>query len=320
MLFKYDVSSQALFSPQDTPALFNYPFQPGQRLPNWGKPGALCAELSRLAYFRFESSAQSYVQTRMTMQNACAQVGLTRLGFFSHSGSGTEAFGAVDQGARKAYIAFRGSQPLQYQDYLTDLMVALKPHVRNGRVHTGFSSRYLDIQSQVQSWLNQFPGYMLTLTGHSLGGALATVAAAAFLDARLVTFGSPRVGDVRFANLFRKRAVERYVNCLDGVSWLAPPPDSGEWLSPLYAMPLSLAAFGVVLPPNIPIPIVNGYRHLPDLRYIDCDGNLRTTVGSIAVGIDFGKALAMHLTRRPLAKLPRMLTDHSMINYISALA
>ena len=55
------------------------------------------------------------------------------------------------------------------------------------------------------------------MTGHSLGGALATVFAAHWLveyseargvfnasDLVLTTFGSPRVGDIRFAQLMAR--------------------------------------------------------------------------------------------------------------------
>jgi triacylglycerol lipase len=56
--------------------------------------------------------------------------------------------------------------------------------------------------------------------GHSLGGALSTIAAltfgAMYPDARhvCITFGSPRVGDTVFTDLFHKH-VDESVRCVN---------------------------------------------------------------------------------------------------------
>lgn len=54
-------------------------------------------------------------------------------------------------------------------------------------------------------------------TGHSLGAALATLAADLFEPARGVcTLGSPRVGDVAFATLFDARFRQRSARYVNG--------------------------------------------------------------------------------------------------------
>ena len=60
--------------------------------------------------------------------------------------------------------------------------------------------------------LKQHPAETLYLTGHSLGGATATLAAARFSDMgvlpqqlQVITFGAPAVGDEAFANYYRNR-------------------------------------------------------------------------------------------------------------------
>jgi predicted lipase len=82
------------------------------------------------------------------------------------------------------------------------------PHYKNASVHSGFYDAFRSIQDQIfpvlTEQLSLYPNAELALTGHSLGGALATIALAQIvfeLDATvpnnmsLYTFGSPRVGD-----------------------------------------------------------------------------------------------------------------------------
>ena len=90
------------------------------------------------------------------------------------------------------------------------------------RVHAGFMKAWLSVRAHVLDKIKEFE--TVTLTGHSLGGALATIAG---LDiqcttgktVRVITFGSPQVGDELFADEFEKRvkASTRVVNPLDPV-------------------------------------------------------------------------------------------------------
>ncbi|RCN51601.1 triacylglycerol lipase [Ancylostoma caninum] len=59
--------------------------------------------------------------------------------------------------------------------------------------------------------MKEHPDWDIWISGHSLGGALATLAASYLVKSRrvaesntvkLVTFGQPRVGDKEFANSF----------------------------------------------------------------------------------------------------------------------
>jgi predicted lipase len=59
-------------------------------------------------------------------------------------------------------------------------------------------------------------------TGHSLGAALATLAASLRPPETLYTFGSPAVGDAGFAATLEGAAIYRYVNCCDIVCRLPP--------------------------------------------------------------------------------------------------
>jgi pimeloyl-ACP methyl ester carboxylesterase len=71
------------------------------------------------------------------------------------------------------------------------------------------------------------PGRTLWFCGHSLGAALATLAADLYPDTRGVcTFGTPRIGDrtfsVGFSERFAGRSL-RYVNGHDVVAHVPPP-------------------------------------------------------------------------------------------------
>jgi hypothetical protein len=76
-------------------------------------------------------------------------------------------------------------------------------------IHTGFGAAWAEVSSAVTSGVaaarKANPGYAVVSTGHSLGGAVATLAAA-YLRAGsgtsvdLYTYGSPRVGNGAFAD------------------------------------------------------------------------------------------------------------------------
>ena len=102
------------------------------------------------------------------------------------------------------------------------------------RVHGGFLRQF---QSVVMSLMKHASDYMADKSikdsnktfyyiGHSLGGALSTIAALVFgimyPDARhvCITFGSPRVGDARFCELFKEHVDE----CVRSVNQEDPVP------------------------------------------------------------------------------------------------
>ena len=74
-------------------------------------------------------------------------------------------------------------------------------------IHQGFSNAWdevaKDIEDAGQSALLDNPGYSLVVTGHSLGGAVATLAGVglrrAGFSCDVYTYGSPRIGNTEFA-------------------------------------------------------------------------------------------------------------------------
>lgn len=120
-----------------------------------------------------------------------------------------------------AYVFFSGSQ--SWTDWVrTNADVTMSPLpdawglTGSPKVHRGFLKAYLSVRAKVWNLLQDFilrtgGARKIVVCGHSLGGALATMAAldiAARLDpedaAKLccVTFGAPQVGDGLFAEKF----------------------------------------------------------------------------------------------------------------------
>jgi hypothetical protein len=124
-------------------------------------------------------------------------------------------------------VAFRGTEPDEWEDILTDAMIALVPW-RTGNVHFGFEQGMDAIWPVLEAELKTLSkGRTVWFCGHSLGAALATLAADHYSKTRGVcTFGCPRVGDRAFAAGFNAKLSTnslRYVNNHDIVTHVPPP-------------------------------------------------------------------------------------------------
>ncbi len=95
------------------------------------------------------------------------------------------------------------------------------------RAHAGFlhdlDSIWPAIGSRLERLRRKRPGRRVWFAGHSLGGALATLAAERYPHTTgIYTFGAPRVGNESFARAFRVPAF-RIVNNNDITAWVPPP-------------------------------------------------------------------------------------------------
>jgi len=207
-------------------------------------------------------------------------------------GSSTQGF--VARRGDIVIVAFRGSEPINADDWLSDVnyhqrMLAPLP----GLVHGGFA-KALGEDEVVKPMLDALTELgagektRLFLTGHSLGGALA-VLAAALLHFRKIqriagvfTYGQPRLGDPAFSSAFDQelRAVTfRYVNDLDIVPHLPPTRLPAQHV--LQAPPhlLDLLRKAKDLPNEIQAAIsevIHGeqFSHVGQLRLFLHDGSL----------------------------------------------
>lgn len=143
----------------------------------------------------------------------------------------TQAFVAADD--RFLVVSFRGTEPTSLQDWVTDANTELVPGPLGGNVHAGFYDALANVwqlmDRYVRHLMEERPRRLL-VTGHSLGAALATLAAARWLEAGeavggLYTFGQPRTGDDNFARQFNfefKPFAFRFVNNNDLVTRIPP--------------------------------------------------------------------------------------------------
>jgi Lipase (class 3) len=277
MAYPYDPTPSALFAPAEGARFFPH-----------GRPAghaALCAEMSRLAYAGFEHADGG---DRARVEEALGHVGFQPLLLFS--AAGTQGFLATDTRSSLSVLAFRGTE-VDPGDWRTDLNALRKPWPGGGEVHEGFLGALEAVWDQIGPHLAEAPGRRV-YTGHSLGAALATLAAARQPPDTLCTFGSPRVGDEAFVRALPRFEIHRYSNCCDLVCCL-----------PLEVL---------------------GYRHLGPLSYLDRRGRLHEDPPGGLVWRDQWMARAGYAARygwQVWRNLPtRDLADHAPVNYFSALS
>ncbi|KAK4498078.1 hypothetical protein PRZ48_010734 [Zasmidium cellare] len=136
----------------------------------------------------------------------------TVIRYFNNASTDTQATLFRDDTRKELVIAFRGTSDLQ--DFTSDFAQTLVQFVALGisdcpdcKVHNGtltaWNSVSNDVLSTMQAQLSSFPGYKPIVTGHSLGGAIASVASASlvhfFSNLTTYTFGQFRTGNPAYA-------------------------------------------------------------------------------------------------------------------------
>lgn len=229
----------------------------------------LFAELASLSYF---DPGQ--------VEPLLDELGFSESQFFERDGAQAWIF-AND---RDCVVACRGTEPNEWNDIRADVNAVAVFTETFGKVHRGFNEEVDDLWPRLEHALkaNQ---RTLWFTGHSLGGAMATICAGrCFLSEieslpwALFTYGSPRVGDRRFVN-FVELNHTRWVNNNDIVTRVPP-----VWM---------------------------GYRHSGQEMYLDRNGDLRSVAGWHRVG-DRARGFLGGLLKLRFDHFD----DHSMERYI----
>jgi triacylglycerol lipase len=191
-------------------------------------------------------------------------------------------------------VAFRGTEPINADDWLSDVnyhQCTLSDDVP-GLLHSGFANALGDgVTEQMRDALANLVGgeeTRLFLTGHSLGGALAVVAAALLhfhfhrKVAGVFTYGQPRVGNPSFSAAFDHAlgpVTFRYVNDMDVVPHVPPARLAGRTMLRAPASVVDFLRKAKELPNEIHAALgsmIEGERfsHVGQLRLFQRDGSL----------------------------------------------
>jgi triacylglycerol lipase len=217
-------------------------------------------------------------------------------------------------------VSFRGTQAQVLKDWLTDLdffKEAMGAKGVQGKVHGGFYRAEALVHDRILEWLAGVkPSKPLFVTGHSLGGALATVFAARymadynrFVDRRandidyaelwkkpylqgLYTYGSPRVGDSRFVELFDFLGAKSRISQFEP-AMIAPASYSARFIADQDAVSR--------------IPSGSDFAHVHNLKYFDGRGALLEDAQAEKVIVDT-------LWRLDVARIGEWIADHLMPN------
>lgn len=327
--YPYDESFDALLNPAKQATFFEQ-WTPEEV--NSGDHDMLAAELARLAYADETAVRLALPKARLALDE-----------FFDTES--TQGFIATDSARSLKVLAFRGTESRSIRDLMTDLNTGPKTFPLGGKVHKGFFDAYQTVKARIDSRLEAHSGPLL-ITGHSLGAALATIAAVYHPPAALITFGSPRTGDADFAahlqSLVDRGAVRRYVNCCDVVARVPPECFDGPHFVAFFAEladfersgfkpDLSASAIETVIGPVFRrIEPDWKFRHVGPARFLKSDGTLMPSSSSDADQRQEKREARGRYLRAESAfgafvsavsgqRVPfRDLADHTPINYLSA--
>lgn len=145
----------------------------------------------------------------------------------------------VVDGPDAAYVAYAGTKPSSLADVFDDMRFDLVPF-GSGKVHRGFLVHMLRLWPDIWRYISELNKPVI-FTGHSLGAAASTLAASTMAgyfthSVSLVTFGSPRVGNHKFALETQSvlKSVKRYVNNSDWFTMLPTMLRFSHVGKPLY--------------------------------------------------------------------------------------
>ncbi|KAL6879099.1 alpha/beta-hydrolase [Trichoderma novae-zelandiae] len=140
--------------------------------------------------------------------DACPGVAATVVNSFEGSVTGIGGFVAVDAAHQQIILAVRGTKNIR--NFVTDIAFAFEDcdFAPDCQVHDGFSKAWDEIADAATAAVTQAvaanPSFSIIATGHSLGGAVATLGATVLrnrgLPIDIYTYGSPRVGNEAYAN------------------------------------------------------------------------------------------------------------------------
>ncbi|KAF2271182.1 alpha/beta-hydrolase [Lojkania enalia] len=163
---------------------------------------------------------------------------------FSKGNTDVTGFVALDNTNRQIIVSFRGSSSIE--NWMANLDIkAVNTDICSGcSAHSGFWRSWSQARDEVLQAVKNAcaanPGYSVATTGHSLGGAIATLAAAQLRNegytVALYTFGAPRIASSKLSDYITKQPGGNYriTHWNDPVPRLPPLAMSYVHISPEY--------------------------------------------------------------------------------------
>lgn len=254
---------------------------------------------SENAWWFAELCRLMYKEIRPERREILDRVGLREVEFYDRRGIQCALVEPIKKERPFSLVVFPGTNEIK--DWLSNLdsvPVEWDPNNKNaGHIHKGFADA-LDhvwndffkdrLWSNIKEYVSQIQ-HPLFYTGHSLGGALATLAAIHQTPQAVYTFGAPRVVTETFKTYHPSFPLYRVVNHLDMVP---------------------------TVPPEKPLL----FTHLGDLYYITREGkilcnpsavDLESQAPTLSTIKDYFKNIQAWFQPNPY------LSDHSPINYVA---
>ncbi|KAJ1935897.1 hypothetical protein FBU59_005235 [Linderina macrospora] len=214
-------------------------------------------------YCRYSGAAYKVLDTTWTCSINCqaADTKGTIVDYhWDTSKTADPSFGFVahKDDTKEIIVSWRGTTILM--DWVKDFTyfpVSWPSAVTGSKVHRGFLQAYSSVSSQIEQsvakLVAKYPDYSIVLTGHSLGGAQATIAAVDYATRhpewrskmKLFTYGQPRVGNTKFAG------------------WLSQQP-----------FPIYRTVYKGDLVPRVPFQFM-GFQHISQEVWYTANGDLK---------------------------------------------
>jgi pimeloyl-ACP methyl ester carboxylesterase len=224
----------------------------------------------------------------------------------------------VAGGLGATFVSFAGTDPIKVEDWITDFSIRQNTMT----LHSGFQAAVESVWQLIEAAIKSGPPQQpLFFAGHSLGGALAIIAAERVLRQLKVrakavyTFGSPRTGGAEFFKNYTPELGDSTFRVVHGTDLVAavPPSLMGDFHHVGRAIRCKTDGLFDAQTPRLP-------------RENDEPDVLQNALQSVVA--DFRALTSLQLFKpigsQPLdqfaTQLPRIVRDHVPANYFRALS
>lgn len=146
------------------------------------------------------------------LQDYLNQSNLNATLLYIFNDSSTDIIGFIARSPTATYISFTGTQLYNLPKTILDDLDVFQTNYTKGYVSKGFYLSWLSVKPYIVPYIKN----KVYITGHSLGGAIATLASVDIKlaypnqDLNLYTYASPKVGDSVFISYFNSLHISSY--------------------------------------------------------------------------------------------------------------